>query len=89
MPAGPATPFSRKTDMADKVSPGANPPAAPVMMRAKQILPRYGIGRTYLWELAQLGHLTPVRVSPRVTLWNVAELDAYFSGRKAADAGGA
>jgi predicted DNA-binding transcriptional regulator AlpA len=69
-------------------APSATPPLplkdfAPKTLRLKQAVARYGVGRTTMWALAARGVLHPVRVSKRVTLWRVDELDAYFTGNAA------
>ena len=47
-------------------------------MRAKEIAKYYGVGLSTVWLYAKQGKLTPKRVSPRVTVFDVAEVEALF-----------
>ncbi len=47
-------------------------------MRAKEIAQYYGVGLSTVWLYAKQGKLTPKRVSPRVTVFDVAEVEALF-----------
>ena len=46
--------------------------------RAKEIAETFNIGRSTVWEYAKQGKLTPVKVSPRVTIFKASEVNALF-----------
>ena len=47
-------------------------------LRAKEVAEFCGIGLSTVWLYAKQGKLTPKRVSPRVTVFDVAEVEALF-----------
>lgn len=47
-------------------------------MRAKEISKAYGIGLSTVWLYAKEGKLNPHRISPRVTVFEVTEVEALF-----------
>jgi len=49
-----------------------------VSLRAKQVAKKYGIGLSTVWYLAKEGKITPKKVTPRVTVFSVKELDKLF-----------
>jgi len=49
-----------------------------VSLRAKGVSKRYGIGLSTVWYLAKEGKITPIKVTPRVTVFSVKELDKLF-----------
>jgi len=48
-------------------------------IRAKEIVKLYGIGLSTVWNWASKGKLHPVKVSPRVTVFSIAELKELFT----------
>ena len=54
----------------------------PKVYRAKQIAETFGIGLSSVWRLAKEGKLTPLRVSPRTTVFNADEVHRYFKIKK-------
>jgi predicted DNA-binding transcriptional regulator AlpA len=48
-------------------------------LRANEIKENYGIPLSTLWLYAKQGKLTPKKVSSRVTLFEVAELEAFIN----------
>ena len=51
----------------------------PHKMRAKGISKKFGIGLSTVWLYAKEGKLTPIHVSPRVTVFDTQEVLALFS----------
>lgn len=49
-----------------------------VSIRAKEVSKRYGIGLSTVWYLAKEGKITPIKVTPRVTVFSIQELDKLF-----------
>ena len=49
-----------------------------VTARAKEVSKRYGIGLSTVWYLAREGKIRPIQVTPRVTVFNIKELDKFF-----------
>jgi len=47
-------------------------------IRAKEVSSRYSIGLSTVWKLAKDGKITPIKISQRITLFSVAELDKFF-----------
>jgi len=47
-------------------------------IRAKEISKAYGVGISTVWHWSKQGKLTPKKVSPRVTVFDVAEVEALF-----------
>lgn len=47
-------------------------------LRAKEIAKYYGVGLSTVWWWSKQGKLTPKKVSPRVTVFDVAEVEALF-----------
>lgn len=48
------------------------------MLRAKEVAANYGIGLSTVWHYHKLGLITSYKVSEKVTLFNVKELDEFF-----------
>lgn len=51
----------------------------PKKLRAKKIAEEFGIGLSTVWLYAKEGKLTPIHVSPRVTVFDTQEVLALFS----------
>jgi predicted site-specific integrase-resolvase len=51
----------------------------PQKLRAKQVAQRYSIRLSTVWAYAKQGKLTPIKVSDKVTVFDVAECDKLFS----------
>jgi len=49
-----------------------------VTARAKAVSKRYGIGLSTVWYLAKEGKITSIKVTPRVTVFSIKELDKFF-----------
>ena len=52
--------------------------------RANEIKKQYGIPLSTLWLYAKQGNLHPKKVSARVTLFSIAELEAFINSAKVA-----
>ena len=52
----------------------------PKRMRAKQLAEEFSIGLSTVWFYAKQGKLTPIHVSPRVTVFDTQEAIDLFSG---------
>lgn len=52
----------------------------PKRLRAKQIAGKFGIGLSTVWWYTQQGKLTPIKVSPRVTVFDTEEVLKLFCG---------
>jgi len=50
-----------------------------ITIRAKEVAKRYGIGLSTVWYLAREGKITPIAVTPRITVFNIEELNKFFS----------
>jgi len=48
--------------------------------RAKEVAEYVGIGISTVWLYAKQGKLTPIRVSPRVTVFDIEEIEALANG---------
>lgn len=48
------------------------------MLRAKEVASCYGIGLSTVWHYVKLGLIKSNKVSEKVTLFNVKELDEFF-----------
>jgi hypothetical protein len=48
------------------------------MIRAKEVAVNYGIGLSTVWHYKKLGLITSHKVSEKVTLFSVKELDEFF-----------
>lgn len=46
--------------------------------RAKEISKIYGIGLSTVWKYVKDERLTPIKVSSRITLFDVNEVDSLF-----------
>ena len=44
--------------------------------RPKEAAIYLGVGLTFVWELAKKGKLTPIKLSPRITVFKRSELDS-------------
>lgn len=51
----------------------------PKKLRAKQISEEFSIGLSTVWLYAKEGRLTPIKVSPRITVFDTQEVLALFS----------
>lgn len=49
-------------------------------MRAKDVAYTYGIGLSTVWHYVKEGLLIPYKISPRVTVFDVEEVEKFFSG---------
>ncbi len=47
-------------------------------MRAKQVAQYLSIGLSTVWLYAKEGKLTPVKLSPRVTVFDIEEINKLF-----------
>jgi len=56
------------------------------MVRAKQAAVMFSIGESTLWLFAKQGKLNPIKVSARVTLWPVDQLESFFGSPQVATA---
>jgi len=54
--------------------------------RAKEAAKYLGIGVSTLWWYAQQGKITPVKLSPRVTIFKKEDLDHFIEKMSAKDA---
>ncbi|WP_419677628.1 helix-turn-helix transcriptional regulator [Aliarcobacter lanthieri] len=52
----------------------------PKFMRAKQLAEHLGIGLSTVWLYAKQGKITPKKISDRVTLFEVAEVEKALLG---------
>ena len=50
-------------------------------MRAKQVAQENSIGESTVWRYAQLGLLTPIRITKGMTVFDRQEVEAFFSGK--------
>ena len=58
--------------------------AAPEMIRAAQGAAMFGVGLSTWWHLAKSPAFPrPVKPSPRVTLWDLSAVRAYFASLRA------
>ena len=48
--------------------------------RAKEVAEYLGIAISTVWLFAKQGKLTPIRVSPRVTVFDIEEIEALANG---------
>lgn len=48
------------------------------MLRAKEVATQYGIGLSTVWYYSKQRLITPIKVSEKVTLFSVSELDEFF-----------
>lgn len=48
------------------------------MLRAKEVASCYGIGLSTVWHYAKQGLIKSIKVSGKVTVFNVKELDEFF-----------
>ncbi|QOP42985.1 DNA-binding protein [Sulfurimonas sediminis] len=53
-------------------------------IRAKEVASIYGIGLSTVWLYAKNGRLTPKKISERVTVFSVAELEELFNSDEVA-----
>lgn len=56
------------------------PKNLPRRLRAKEIASQNSVTITTVWNYAKDGLLTPIKISPRVTLFDTDEVEALFSG---------
>ena len=49
------------------------------MLRAKEVAKVYGIGLSTVWHYAKLGLITPIKITHKVTVFDVKELDLFFN----------
>ena len=52
----------------------------PKFMRVKQIAEHFSIGKSTVWLYAKQGKITPKKISDRVTLFEVAEVEKALIG---------
>ena len=48
-------------------------------IRVSDIVKKYPIGKSTIWDWASKGKLNPIKVSPRVTVFSIAELQELFT----------
>jgi len=48
-------------------------------IRAKEVAKYLGVGLSTVWLYAKEGKITPIRLSPRVTVFSVEDLDSFIS----------
>ncbi len=53
-------------------------------LRAKEVANTYGIGLSTVWLYAKEGRITPKKISERVTVFSVQELDELFNADEVA-----
>lgn len=51
----------------------------PKALRAKGVAKEFSISLSHVWLLAKEGKITPISVSPRVTIFETQELLRFFS----------
>ena len=49
-------------------------------MRPKEVAAYMGIGMTTVWRYAKEGKLNPRKISPRVTVFNIDEIENLING---------
>jgi predicted DNA-binding transcriptional regulator AlpA len=49
--------------------------------RAKEVAEYLSIGLSTVWLYAKQGRLTPIRISERVTVFDIEEIEALASGK--------
>jgi predicted DNA-binding transcriptional regulator AlpA len=47
-------------------------------LRAKEAAQMLGIGKSTLWAYSKEGKLNPVRLSKRITVWRLSEIQAFM-----------
>jgi predicted DNA-binding transcriptional regulator AlpA len=47
-------------------------------LRAKDVARVYGIGLSTVWHYVKQGLLSPIKISERVTVFDIKELDKFF-----------
>ena len=52
----------------------------PKYIRAKEVASFLGIGLSTVWHYSKIGKLTPKKVSSRVTLFSLEEIEKLVSG---------
>lgn len=50
-------------------------------LRAKDVARVYGVGLSTVWYYVKQGWIVPYRISPRVTVFDVEELNNFFIGK--------
>ena len=62
---------------------------APTVVRPAQAASMLGISPATLWRWASgdgaIGFPRPIKLSPRVTVWRLADLDAWLDGQASGD----
>ena len=48
--------------------------------RPKEVAEYLGIGLSTVWLFAKRGKITPIKLSPRVTVFDIAEIEAFANG---------
>jgi hypothetical protein len=51
-------------------------------IRAKGVSSRYSVALSTVWLYAKQGKITAKKVSPRVTVFSIEELDVFFGTQK-------
>ncbi len=49
-------------------------------LRAKQVAQMYGVGLSTVWRFSKERKITPIKVSPRITVFDAKEIDTFFNG---------
>ncbi|SFV53162.1 hypothetical protein MNB_SV-14-741 [hydrothermal vent metagenome] len=52
-------------------------------LRANEVAQYAGIGLSTVWHFAKIGKLTPKKISARVTVFDIDEVDALINGEVA------
>jgi predicted DNA-binding transcriptional regulator AlpA len=47
-------------------------------LRAKEVSEYLGIGLSTVWLYSKKGYITPIKISPRVTVFSIVEIDALL-----------
>jgi predicted DNA-binding transcriptional regulator AlpA len=51
-------------------------------MRAKEVSEYVGIGLSTVWNFAKEGKITPIKISPRVTVFEIDEINNKLIGSR-------
>jgi len=65
-------------ELKKKLGIGDNVSCVSPNMRAKDVATYMGIGLSTVWLYVKQGKLTPIRVSPRVTIFKRSEIDEFI-----------
>jgi len=51
----------------------------PRKQRVSDVAKRYSIGKSTVWKYIKDGKLTSIKISPRITVLDTVELEAFFN----------